>query len=86
MEGKGKKKSKKGKETFGFEDLDQQAPKTFSGIPDRNANLTPFGDFGGRKVFIGGTADKVLVSSSQSLTLPPPPSPSLPLSPLPTRL
>ena len=32
--------------------------KNFGAPPDRSANQTPYGDFGGRKVFIGGTADK----------------------------
>jgi len=51
---KSKKKGKKN-ENFGFEDLDSAGPKNL-GVPDRNS--TQNGDFGGRKVFIGGTADK----------------------------
>ena len=50
LESKSKKKGKKN-ENFGFEDLDQAGPKNY-GVPDRNANQTPFGDFGGRKVSI----------------------------------
>ena len=64
---KSKKKGKRG-DTFGFEDLDAPsgAGKGSSmqslvlGMDQvgRSPNQTPYGDFGGRKVFIGGTADK----------------------------
>lgn len=69
VEAKSKKKGKRG-DTFGFEDLDQPSsqlgkgslggagPTNIGGLPERSPNQTPYGDFGGRKVFIGGTADK----------------------------
>ena len=63
-EPKSKKKVKKG-EAFGFEELDQPSGQgagkglgAAGGLPERSPNQTPYGDFGGRKVFIGGTADK----------------------------
>ena len=103
VEAKSKKKGKRG-DTFGFEDLDQPSskgslggagPTNTGGLPERSPNQTPYGDFGGRKVFIGGTADKdeaeLRAHFSQAFGMPHPPhthslpplSHALPLPPAP---